>query len=150
MLSGPSVFIGYSFLFSGIFNLTMQQWVGGIIISIIGSFLLFTYSGVEIDTEKKKIKQYYKLFGFIKTGKWKPVGKKYIGVTLVRLKEVQNVFSRSNKWGSTHKIVYKIYLVNQLKKPELAIKKCSNRDSAQDSLDEFAIWLKLPVYSIKR
>ena len=123
--------------------------MAGIVISIIGSFLLFSYSGVEIDTEKKKIKQYNKLFGFIKTGKWESV-EKYVGVTLVRLKETQNVFSRSNRQTSIHKIVYKIYLVNQTKKPQLAIKKCSNRNSAQDSLDEFAIWLKLPVYSIKR
>jgi hypothetical protein len=40
--------------------------------------------------------------------------------------------------------------VNKARKPAIAIKTCPTREEAQNSIDEFSIWLKVPVFSVKR
>ena len=146
-LSGSSVFLGVTFLVIGIIALINKGWIQSAISLTIASFLLLSFSGIEIDTKKRRIKSYNKLFGLIKTGKWKPIDN-YLGVTLVPMKKVQTIYSRSNRVNSSTKMEFQIHLVNKSKKPALAIKKCKTVEDAQNSLDEFAIWLKLPVYSV--
>jgi hypothetical protein len=149
ILSGPSIFLGITFLVMGLTFIINKAWITGTISSVIASFLLLSYSGVQIDTEKRKIKPYNNYFGFIKTGKWKPIDN-YLGVTLVSMNKVQTVYSRSNRINTTDKKEFQIHLVNKAKKPALEIKKCKTLETAKNSLDEFAIWLKLPVYSIRK
>ncbi len=146
-LSGPSVFLGITFLIPGLVFLINKGWIQSAVSLTIASFLLLSYSGVEIDTTKRKIKSYNKYFGLIKTGKWRPIDN-YLGVTLVPMKKIQTIYSRSNRVNSSFKKEFQIHLVNKSKKPALAIKKCKTVEDAQNSLDEFAIWLKLPVYSV--
>jgi len=149
ILSGPSIFLGITFLVTGLLFTLNRAWISGIISLIIASFLLLSYSGVEIDTEKRKIKPYNNYLGFLKMGKWKPIDN-YLGVTIVPMNKIQTIYSRSNRINSSSKNEFNIHLVNKAKKPALAIKKCKTREAAQDSLDEFAIWLKLTVYSVKK
>lgn len=124
-------------------------WFIGVIFLLLASFLFFSYSGIEIDTATKQIKSYNIVFGLFKRGKWQSLDK-YKGVTLVPMKKINTTFSRSNRQTSTTERYFQIYLVNKTNKPELPIKKCKTLDSAQDSLDEFSIWLKMPVFSIKK
>ena len=42
----------------------------GLLIVLTGAFVAFTSSGVQIDTENKRLRYSDNLFGFIKTGKW--------------------------------------------------------------------------------
>ena len=149
ILSGPSIFLGITFLVPGLIFIANMAWISGAISLAIASFLLLSYSGIQIDTERRKIKPYNKYFGFIKTGKWKTIDN-YLGVTLVQMNKIQTIYSRSNRVNSSAKKEFQIHLVNKAKKPALAIKKCKTLETAQNSLDEFAIWLKLPVYSVKK
>jgi len=119
----------------------------GIPFLLVACFLLFTFSGVEINTDKQQIKTYYKIFGLIKRGKWISLNK-FKGVTLVHMKKTQTTFSRSNRQTSTTNKYFQIYLVNKANKPELPIKRCKVLEEAQNNLDEFSIWLKIPVFSI--
>jgi len=84
-----------------------------------------------------------------KTGKWKSL-RAYIGVTLVPITTRESMASWSNRVTSNKKTDYRIYLVNKARKPAFAIKTCPTREKAQNSLDEFSIWLKVPVFSVKR
>ncbi|NOR76517.1 MAG: hypothetical protein GQ525_15340 [Draconibacterium sp.] len=145
--SGPSIFLGITFLVIGIVALINKGWIQSSISLTIASFLLLSYSGVEIDTKKRLIKSYNKYFGLLKAGKWKPIDN-YLGVTLVPMKKINTIYSRSNRINSSTIKEFKIHLVNKAKKPALAIKKCKTEEFAQSSLDEFAVWLKLPVFSI--
>ncbi len=147
-LSGPSIFLGITFLVIGIVALINKGWIQSSISLTIASFLLLSYSGVEIDTKKHLIKSYNKYFGLLKAGKWKSINN-YLGVTLVPMKKVNTIYSRSNRINSSTKKEFQIHLVNKAKKPALAIKKCKTEESAQSSLDEFSVWLKMPVFSIK-
>lgn len=148
-LSGPSIFIGLTFAVLGLVFIFDLHFLFGTAFLLIASFLFFTYSGVEIDTNTKKIKSYNKVFGIIKLGKWESM-EKYRGLTLVPMKRVQTIFSRSNRQTSSTDHYFQIYLLNKASKPQLAIKKCNNIETAQNSIDEFSIWLKMPVFSVKK
>ena len=148
-LNGPSIFLGITFMVLGLVFIINNGWMPGVAFLMVAFFLFFTYSGIEIDTEKRKIKPYYKIFGLIKKGKWESL-RKYKGVTLVPMKKVNTTFSRSNRQTSTTERFYQIYLVNKAQKPELPIKRCKTLEAAQNSLDEFSIWMKLPVFSVMK
>jgi len=147
--NGPLIFMGITFLINALLLVFSRMWYLGIPSFIIACFLLFTFSGIEIDTERRIIKPYYMLFGLFKNGKWQSL-EKYIGLTLVPMRKVYSVFSRSNRRNDSEMDEYRVYLVNRSKKPALPLKSCKTRDAAQDSMDEFSIWLKIPVYSVKR
>ena len=148
LLFGPVIFVGYLFLLTGIFVL-FQNILIGIVIIILAAFFTFSYSGVDIDTDNRRLKQYNKLFGLIKTGIWKNVDT-FHGLTLIPMRNVTTIASRANLTTSATQKDYRIYMVNKANKPTFAIKKCKTLEQAQKSIDEFSIWLKLPVYSIKR
>ncbi len=149
ILSGPKTFAAILFFLTGITIALMGYIYWGLSISFFVLFLLTSYSGVEIDTTNARIKQYNRFFGVIKTGKWRNLNA-FIGLTIVPMRKVNTIASRSNLTNTTVKKDYRIYLVNKAKKPAFPIKICLNREQARNSIDEFSIWLKLPVYSVKK
>lgn len=147
--NGPLIFMGITFAITAFALVFSRLWFLGILSFIVACFLLFTFSGIEIDTEKRMIKPYYMLFGLFKNGKWQSL-EKYAGLTLVPMRKVYSVYSRSNRISNSEMDDFRVYLVNKVKKPALPLKSCKTREAAQDSMDEFSIWLKMPVYSVKR
>ena len=143
-----TVFAGIIFLLTGIVFLIAGAFILSAVVLLVAAFITFTYSGVDLDTNKRQIRQYNKFFGLIKTGRWKSVDP-YIGITLIPFSTVEVMASWSNRITSIKTIDYRIFLVNKAKKPAFAIKKCKTREKARNSLDEFSLWLKLPVYSVK-
>lgn len=144
-----AVFVGGLFLIAAASFIYFEAYIAGIAVQIISLFVIFSYSGVEIDTDKKQIRQYNKLFGLIKIGQWKSV-KCYRGVTLIPFVKSESMASWSNRTTTQRSRDYRIFIVSKARKPVFAIKCCKSIDEAKDSLDEFSIWLKMPVYSAKR
>ncbi len=147
--SGPLVVLGITFLIIAVALVITHHYIFGVLSFIVAGFILFTYSGTEIEVEKRMIKPYYMVFGFLKRGRWETL-ENYRGLTLVPMQKVFSTYSRSNRINSNVKNDFRVYLVNQAKKPAFPIKSCKTRDEAQNSMDEFAIWLRLPVYSIRK
>ncbi|WP_372650902.1 hypothetical protein [Draconibacterium sp.] len=147
-LEGPYRFIGFYFVFVAAISFYEQAWIIFSIHAVLGWFLLGSYSGVDIDTEKKLFRSFNMWFGLVKTGKWEPVGK-YIGLTLVSMNKLYSLYSRSNRNITSGKQEFRVYFVNNKKRPSIAVKKCKTNDDAQRGMDELAIWLHLPVYSTK-
>ena len=147
--NGPLIFMGITFMALAVILVIAKLWILGILSFVIAGFLLFTFSGIEIDTVNRQIKPYYMLFGLFRNGKWQSL-EKYIGLTLVPMRKVYSVFSRSNRKNDSEMDDFRVYLVNRSKKPALPLKSCKTHEAAQDSMDEFSIWLKMPVYSVKR
>lgn len=147
-LDGPSIFLGITFLVIGIVLLVAANWALGSVSVIISLFLLLSYSGIDIDTEQQKIRPYNMFFGFFKSGKWESL-EKYIGLTLIPMRRVYSVYSRSNQQNVSTEKDFRIYLVNKAKKPSIPVKKCRTPEKAQNCIDELSIWLKLPVYTVK-
>lgn len=147
--SGTFIIMGSTFLFIAAILILNQQWILGVLSFLVAGFILFTFSGIEIDTEKRMIKPYYMVFGFLKRGKWESL-ENYRGLTLIPMKKIYTTFSRSNRKNSSTESDFRVYLVNKAKKPAFPLKSCKSREAAQNSMDEFSIWLKMPVYSIHR
>jgi hypothetical protein len=146
---GPLLIMGLTFMAIAVVMIFSHRYVLAIVGFIIAGFILFTYSGIDIDIEKRRIKPYYMIFGLLKRGKWESLNK-FLGLTLVPMKKVSAVYSRSNRRNTSIKNDFRVYLVNRSKKPAYPLKTCKTREEAQNSMDEFAIWLKLPVYSVKK
>jgi hypothetical protein len=144
-----ALFVGGLFLITGAIFIYFEAYIAGIVVQIISLFVIFSYSGVDIDTDKKQIRQYNKLFGLIKIGRWQST-KIYRGVTLIPFVKSESMASWSNRTTTLRTRDYRIFLVNKAKKPAFAIKCCRNIDEAKDSLDEFSIWLKMPVFTFRR
>ncbi|MDD4109555.1 MAG: hypothetical protein PHH93_12625 [Prolixibacteraceae bacterium] len=142
-------FAGYLFFITGLGLFFLKYFISGGLIIVGSAFVIFSFSGVEINTSKKKIRQYDKIFGLVKTGKWKSLSM-YKGLTLIPFTKIESMASLSNRTTSNIETDYRIFLVNQLLKPAMAIKRCETLDDALCSIDELSIWLHLPVYSIKR
>jgi hypothetical protein len=149
VLNGPAIFLGLTFTLIGIVFILDGVWLFGFPFLLIALFLVLSYSGVEINTETKKIKSYNKFFGLIKKGKWESLNQ-YKGITLVPMRTTQTIFSRSNRQTTSTEQYFLIYLINAALKPKLPIKKCKTLFDAKNSLDEFSIWLKMPVFSVKK
>ena len=147
-LSGPAILIGITCLAVGIGSLIGEFWIAGFLGILIAWFLLFSYSGIQINIKERIIRPYNCWFGIFKTGKWKSL-EAYVGLTLVPMKRVYTVYSRSNRTFTNKEAEFRVYLVNRSQKPALAIQRCKKRDTAQNSMDEFSIWLHLPVFTIK-
>ncbi len=143
-----AVFAGSVFLLAGIGFIFFSAFIAGILLIIISGFTIFSYTGVEIDSKKRQVRRYDKLFGIIKTGRWRSLDS-FRGVTFIPFVKTEGMASWSNRRTSIRRSDYRIYLVNKALKPAFAIKRCKNMDEALNSLDEFSLWLKLPVYSIK-
>ena len=68
-LFGPSfTFTGYALIVAGL--LSASYSITALFLVIPGLFIAFTYTGTIIDTDKKRVKPYTSLLGFIRTGKW--------------------------------------------------------------------------------
>lgn len=144
-----AIFVGGLFLIASAAFIYFQAYFTGIIVQIISLLVIFSYSGVDIDTDKKQLRQYNKLFGLFKIGPWKSINK-YRGVTLIPFVKSELMVSWSNRTTTLRTREYRIFLVNKANKPAFAIKCCRNIDEAKDSLDEFSIWLKLPVFTTRK
>ncbi len=147
-LSGPSIFLGITFLVMGVVLFIAANWFLGASSFVIALFLFLSYNGIIIDTEKRLVKQYNNFFGVIKTGKRESLDK-YIGLTLVPMNKIYSLYSRSNRRIDSVEKDFRIYLVDKAKKPALPLKKCPTFEKAQSCIDEFSIWLKMPVYTVK-
>ena len=148
--------LDYSFGKPGIFAGVILMVLGGIVILHIwpvvlvfmGAFMTFTHSGVQMDTEKGKIRLYQNLFGIIKSGKWRPVIQ-YTGLTIIPVKRLTKVMSLSNRSTTLEQEDIRIFLLDKNHKPDIPVKKCKSLADGQDRMDELSLWLKLPVYSPK-
>jgi len=151
---GPPLFASYLFMITGIIIIPADNFsplaVGfGITFVLASGFVMFTISGVEIDTDAGFVKEYNKVFGLIKIGIWQNLDQ-FIGITLIKMKKVHTVASRANLTTSTSETDYRIFLVNKKRRPAFAIQKCKTPEQAQKNLDEYSIWLKLPVFTPKK
>lgn len=146
----PPAYSWFVFVFvaMGLVALGHKQWVVGFPCWVLAWYLLATYSGVEMDCEKRLFRPYNRHWGLWTVGQWRSLDS-YLGVTLVPVRRVYSVFSRSNLRMPMSVSDYRIYLVDLNKKPAVCVKVCKNKEEGQRSMDELAIWLKMPVYSVK-
>jgi hypothetical protein len=110
---------GYLFLTFGIIGLVSGRIVG-LLIALLGAFICFTYSGIEINIGNKTIRKYTSYFGF-KKGEMKDLTA-YPFVCIFKSHKTHKVYSRTNRALSYNEVTYDIYLLSQTHKERILIK----------------------------
>lgn len=130
---GPSASgAGYFMLIAGL--VVSYNFIGGIILILIGAFIGFTSTSCLIDIEKKRIKFSNNIFCIIPTGKWMEVEpemslrikKNHIGYT---------TFSRSNRKLDIHIRDFRIVLFGMNSEEIKPLKKFNSLDEAKKELE---------------
>jgi len=147
--NGPLIFMGITFLVIAVGFVIATHWIVGILSFSVACFMLFTWSGIEINAENREIKPFYMLFGLIKSGKWISLNP-YIGITLVPMKKVYSVLSRSNQVNSSVYENFRVYLVGKNKKPAIPLSSFKTANDAEKSINELKVLLNLPILNIKK
>jgi len=147
--AGPLTILGITFFTVSLILVFTGTWYIAIPVFIIALFFLFTWSGVVIDTENRRFKPYYMVFGLFTRGQWISL-EKYVGLTLVPMQKVYAMYSRANHKNKSVSSHFRVYLVDNRKRPAFALKKCKNEEQAKNSMNELSNLLKMPVYSVKR
>jgi hypothetical protein len=120
-----------------------------VIFILLGLFILFTISGTQIDTEKMQVYLYNKLFGIFKVGERKSL-ENYKGLLIVPVRRYNRLFFMPNMITTIEDNWFGIYLIDKNNKPAIPLKRCKTLDDAHRRIDEFSLWLKLPVFTIRK
>lgn len=121
-------FSAYVFMVIGLIAFMSNIILGSIFI-IIGAFVGFTRSGIQINTENKNYRSYNSFLG-IKQGKWQEFNG-FSFVTLLKSKEQSATLSASNRRAITSSDTYfDICLLNENHRKKLAIKRLKEKEQA--------------------
>ena len=109
------IYFGAFLMLIGIWRIIVLDWIG-IILLLISFILLFLKSGVIIDIDKKRYKEYTGIFNFIK-GNWIDISSlKQLVIIKVKASQNMNVLSISR---TENIIIYKLICILPNKKNEL-------------------------------
>lgn len=103
----------------GIWRMIVLDWIG-ILFLLISIFILFLRSGIQVDSDKKRLKKYTGLFCFRK-GRWEDFGS-IMHLQVVKVRETQKMNVLSITRIETVEL-YKLILVQQDKNIELMLGK---------------------------
>jgi hypothetical protein len=140
----PAINGGYVFmLFSPVF--LMDSPLIGIALFLVGMLLSFTVSGIKIDPNKKRFKEYTRYY-WIKMGTWNSLND-YPFITVITDHESSVAFSWKKDDESMDEAVYGIYLLNRDRSHKILITKYRDKDEAILKLPELADAIGLKVIS---
>jgi hypothetical protein len=136
---------GYAFMIIGIFpvaSLTLGGIIEGIIIFLLGCFIVFTTAGIELDITNKKVNDYWKYFNIVKSKSWKNIqGYPYIAV--LKLNKTYGLFSKSNRSVEISEMKYEVYLLDKSQHERLQISSFSTAEDAKAFAKSIADKLKI-------
>jgi hypothetical protein len=131
---GPSSsYMGYIFIACGIFTATYSLLALTLIIP--GVFMAFTYNGIIIDTDKKKLRPYTALFGLFKTGKWID-SNQYTRFNIIRATKRYTSYSRGSVRFDMNISDIELLLINKSGTKKIVINKYKNFEDAHKDMEE--------------
>jgi hypothetical protein len=122
-----AIYSGYLFIFFGIVGLSSNLFAGLGIIAV-GILISFSTSGVQIDPEKRLLKDYTKCFGF-KFGKWESI-EIYTDIAVLSLRQSSTTLSRSNRALTEIEKYYDVCLLNSSHRIKMKVKRSKTQDDA--------------------
>lgn len=136
------VFAGYFFLAFGIISL-YNNWILGAILILFSIFISFSFSGIEIDINEKKYREYSIYFG-IRSGKWLQLDR-FPCLTVLCNNETYEVHSRANITTSVSEKYFDVYMLDKLHREKLLIKRFKDPGSALEYAKTFSCSLNLEL-----
>jgi hypothetical protein len=131
---GPSAsYGGYVFIGCGIF-ISFYSLLA-LTLLVPGFFMAYTYNGTIIDTDKKTIKSYTSLFGFIKTGNWINASQ-FTQFKIVKSRKRYTTYSRANVQFDMTFSDIELLLIDGTGKKKIVLNKYSNIVDARKEMED--------------
>jgi len=133
---GPSSsYMGYVFIISGI--VAVNYSLLSLTLLLPGFFMAFTYNGIIIDTDNKKIKPYTALFGIFKTGKWIDANQ-FTRFNIIKATKKYTTYSRANVRFDMKMSDIELLLINRNGSKKIVLNKFSNFEDAHKEMEELS------------
>ena len=133
---GPSAsYGGYVFIAFGIFASTYSLMA--LTLLIPGFFMAFTFNGILIDTDKKKLRPYTSLFGIVRTGKWIDADQ-FTRFNIVKATKKYTSYSRANVKFDLNVSDIELLLINRNGTKKVILNKYGNFEDAHKEMEELS------------
>jgi hypothetical protein len=131
---GPSgVFAGYSLIVFGIIG-SFYSLIG-LIVVIPGCLLAFTYDGTRIDFKSRRIKNYTRLFGLFRIGKWYSIDD-FSKFKIYQSKRTYTSYSRANIPLNLKTTDIRLSLLNDDGSLKILVNRFDSFESARKEMSE--------------
>jgi hypothetical protein len=124
---------GYVFIACGIFASFYSPLA--LILLIPGLFMAYTYEGILIDTDKKKLRPYTSLFGIFTTGKWIDANQ-FTRFNIVKSTKQYTSYSRANMRFDMNISDIELLLINRNGTKKVIVNKYNNFEDAHKEIEE--------------
>jgi hypothetical protein len=131
---GPSSsYMGYVFIICGIVASTYSLLA--LTLLIPGFFMAFTYNGIIIDIDKKRLKPYTTLFGIFRTGKWIDADQ-FTRFNIIKATKKYITYSRTNIRLDMNVSDIELLLINRNGTKKIILNKYTNFEDAHKEMEE--------------
>jgi hypothetical protein len=119
-------------------------WFSGfaLVLILIGAFVGFSYSSVEIDFAGKRVRFLNNLFGIIKTGQWSNV-KSDMKIGILKSRKTWSTFSSGNRRLDIPSEDYRLVLFNAFGEKLMLVKKSDDLNTARKEQDDICERLEI-------
>lgn len=119
-------------------------WFSGfaLVLILIGAFVGFSYSSVEIDFAGKRVRFLNNLFGIIKTGQWSNV-KSDMKIGILKSRKTWSTFSSGNRRLDIPSEDYRLVLFNAFGEKLMPLKKSDDLITARKEQDDICERLEI-------
>jgi hypothetical protein len=132
---GPSAsYMGYVFIACGIFASLYSLLA--LTLLIPGIFMTFTYDGILIDLDNKRLKPYTALFGLVKTGNWIEAGE-FSRFSIVKSTKKYTSYSRGSVRFDMKVSDIELLLINRNGSKKIVLNKYNDFEEARKEMDIF-------------
>lgn len=107
-----------------------------VFLMLVGSYLLFTTEGIQINTHKKHYRRYSNFLS-LKKGKWQSYSN-YKSITLLTKRNGYNLNSRGTMGNYNIEISYVLYLLDEKHLRKLIVGSYSDLETAKENLNRFS------------
>jgi hypothetical protein len=142
---------GYAFMVIGIFPITALTLGGiteGILIFLLGCFIVFTTAGIELDITTKKVNDYWKYFNLFRSHSWQDI-QDFPYIAVLKLNKTYGLFSKSNRPMEISDKKYEVYLLDNPQYQRLQISSFNNAEDAISFAKSVADKLKIEYTTYK-
>jgi hypothetical protein len=126
---------------AGMVALVWFSWVSLILI-LVGAFIGFSYSTIEIDLDGKRVRFLNMLFGIMKTGLWMTI-KPDMKIGIQKSNRVWRSYSGGNRTLDIPSDDYRLILFSYSGKKLMPIKKIGSLNAAKEELEVICKQLKI-------
>lgn len=126
---------------AGLASLFWISWVSLILI-LVGAFIGFSHSCVQIDPDRMRVRFVNRLFGIIKTGQWMAI-KPDMKIGISKSNKVWRSYSGGNRTLDIPSVDYRLILFNSSGKELMPLKKADNLNDLKVELEELCKRLQI-------